>query len=159
MRSILLLLGGLLLAACSGSDAQTLTSEGREAINRGDSKSALVKFEQALEGLDAKGSAYLSAALGRCEALARLDAKKASAEFLKLAKAETQRITSQDFHLIVGPMLTHGSRVEAVDVMHQGVQLYPDDPKMKEIRELVIEESTKAGDERAMKALEGLGYL
>jgi hypothetical protein len=157
MRTILLLLGALLLAACSGSDPKTLTSEGYDALNRGDAKGALAKFEQALPGLDAKQDAYLRAAVGRCQALARIDTKKASAEFLALAKAD-KRVTPQDFHLIVGEMVTQRAFLDAIAVMHEGVKLHPG-PKMNEIKDLVVAESTKAGDEGAMKELKGLGYI
>jgi len=48
---------------------------------------------------------------------------------------------------------------DAVDLMHEGQQLYPGSKTMVELKEQVIAETKRKGDSGALKQLQGLGYL
>lgn len=163
MRTItisgLLLIG---LGSCSGS-AQSLTENGNRELGSGDYKAALSDFEKALDklGTDTQSNEYLQAALGRCQALARTDPKKAATEFIALAQAQKGRVLESDFTLIADALLkanTNESRKQAIEVMVAGTKLFPTSTKLKDIGNKIYAEAQKAGDPESMKSLQGLGY-
>lgn len=151
----------LLLGACSSSnsDPKSLTDAGSVALNKGDAKTAAEDFDKALKQMDASNPEYIRAAVGRCQALARLKQKEAKDEFLALAKAQPGKITALDFEMVADELVTRRSFQDAVAVMHAGVQMFPESPKMEKVRRVVIEESQKAADPEALKDLKGLGYI
>ena len=149
----------LFLAACGSNDPKFLTDDGYRALGKGDSKSAVQDFDKAMKRMDPSKPDYLRAAVGHCQALAGLDGKKAKDEFLELARAQPSRVTEQDFSMVVDALSRGHSLVDAVDVMHAGVQMFPESPKMEALREAVVEESQKADDPEALKSLKGLGYI
>lgn len=153
-------LAGLLLAtACSESDPKALTNRGANAINSGDWKGGLADYEAALAHMDASNAEYLRASVGRCQALARLDPKKGKSEFLALAKAQAKQIQPQDFHVVVSQFLSSREFIDAIEVMHAGIVMFPDSPKMKSIEEYVVTESRKVADPAVNRALESNGYV
>jgi hypothetical protein len=153
----------VVLAACS-KDPKSLTDSGAAHVGRGEYKAALADFEDALEqfGSDTSSRDYLRAAIGRCEALARIDPKRAKTEFIALAKAQTGRILEGDFTRIVHGMLQVGtaeSRSEAVDLVAAAQEMFPKSPKLDAIAEVVVKEATRVNDPVAIERLKSMGYV
>jgi len=149
----------VILIGCGSKDPQALTNEGMSAMNGGDAKAALVAFDGALAAMDATHPEYMRAAVGRCQALARIDPAKGAADFLALAKANPTRIKDQDFHVVVSEYVRVRKFTDAVRMMYEGNVMFPTSEKMLKIKEAVIAESKKANDAEAIKALKGIGYL
>ncbi|MFN0244351.1 MAG: hypothetical protein ACKVWV_15800 [Planctomycetota bacterium] len=148
-----------LLAACSGSsDPKALTDQGAAALTSGDARAAAQHFEDALKHMDAKHPDFLRASMGRCQALARQDAKRAKTDFLALAKTHSNRVREPDFGLIVGELVKKGALAEATEVVTAGMTMFPESPKMAELRDKVGDAAKASSDPDSMKALKGLGY-
>jgi len=147
----------LFLAACGGSDPKALTSAGYAALGKSDPKSALAHFDEALAGLSVSDKDYYRAALGRCEALARVDAPEAQRYFLEIAaKLGKATVREDDYSLVCNALIQANAATEAVLVMHAGMETFDKSAKMQQILDAV-----KAAAERspsARSALDGLGY-
>ncbi len=148
----------LFLAACGGSDPKALTGEGYAALGKGDAKSALTKFDEALKGLETTNPEYLRAALGRCEALARNDGPGAKKAFLDLAKQLPEKVREDDYSLVCAGLIQGGFTVDAVDVMDAGNQRFKGSKKMKETLDAVMNAAKRASTPEALKKLASLGY-
>ncbi|MCY2958798.1 MAG: hypothetical protein NTY35_01435 [Planctomycetota bacterium] len=157
MRSILSI-ALLFLAACGGSDPKSLSSEGYAALGKGDAKSALTKFDAALQGLEATHPEYLRASLGRCEALARTDGAGAKAAFLDLAKKLPAKVGEGDYGLVCSAMLQGGFTLDAIDVMDAGNKRFPTSAKMKATHDAVVAAANREATPEALKKLDSLGY-
>ena len=149
------------LAACSGN-AQSLTEDGNRELGSGNYEAAQADFEKAIEklGSDTSSQDYLRAALGRCQALTRIDPKKAASEFVTLAAAD-KRIVESDFTLIADGLVkanTNESRMQAIEVMKAGTSQFPKSAKLKDIGNQILAAAEKANDPESLKALSGLGY-
>jgi hypothetical protein len=150
------------LAACSGNP-KSLTDSGNASLGKGDYKAALSDFDAALTklGTDTRNPDYLRAALGRCQALAHLDPKRATTDFIELAKAQKGEVREGDFSLIANELLrvdTHDSRMQAIDVMVAGNAMFPESTKLKAIGDAVLASATRAKDPEGIKAITSLGY-
>lgn len=158
------------LTACSGNP-KSLTDAGNAALGSGDYKAALADFEGALDKLGSKAlekraddpdaRLYLKAAIGRCQALAHVDPKKATQEFVALAKARPQDVKESDFSLIASELLrtnTNESRMQAIDLMVSGNQMFPESTKLKAIGDAVLASATKANDPESIKRVNSMGY-
>lgn len=153
----------LFLAACSGGSSSASvapkTSEGYAALGKGDAKTALAKFDEALSGIDASHPEYLRAALGRCEALAKVDGAKAKAAFLDLATKVPAKVGEDDYSLVCARLLeSEENTVIAVEVMHEGKQRFPNSKKMEDTLVAVQAAAKRAKTPDALKKLESLGY-
>lgn len=151
------------LAACS-KDAKSLTDSGYASLGKGDSKGALSEFEAALPKIDATANAdlYRRAAIGRCEALARIDPKRARTEFVALVKAQPGRIVEGDLTAIVHGMTrarTPEALKEAIELLDAAKTMYPDSPKLDDIAKVVVAEATRANDPVAIERLKSMGYV
>jgi len=158
LRTLAFVLPLFVAAACS-DDPKSLTNDGLAALNSGNAKGAVTAFEKALVKMDASNPDYLRAAVGRCQALARIDGKKAKDQFLALAKAQSGRVLDQDFHIVVSEFVNSGQFLDGIDVMQAGIVLFPSSKKMVEIKDAVVAASKKAGDPAVLSKLKGLGYI
>jgi hypothetical protein len=158
VRTLALVLPLFVAAACS-DDPKSLTNDGQAALNSGDARGAVTAFEKALAKMDASNPDFLRAAVGRCQALARIDGKKAKDEFLALAKAQPGKVLDVDFHIVVSEFVNAGNFLDAIDVMKTGIDLFPQSKKMVEIKEAVVAASKKMGDPAVLSKLKGLGYI
>lgn len=148
-----------LTAACSGSsDPKALTDQGQAALTSGDARGAAQHFEDALKHMNAAHPDFLRASMGRCQALARQDPKRAKDDFLALAKQHSDRVKDADFGLITGELVKKGAIVEATEVVTAGMKMFPESPKMVVLRDQVGDAAKKSADPEAMKQLKGLGY-
>lgn len=148
----------LFLAACSGSDPKALTSEGYAALGKGDYRGALSKFDDAIAGLKPSDKDYLRAALGRCEALARVDDKAAKAAFLELAKQAPDQVVERDYSRLCNQLIQGGFTVTAVEVMDAGNQRFKGSKEMKETLDAVMAAAKRDKTPDALRKLESLGY-
>lgn len=160
MRKIHILLAlPLLFAGCGETNPTELTNRGSAAVGRGEWMTARTEFENALAHMDDTNPQYMRAAVGRCQALARLEPAEGKAAFLKLAAAHKDKIATGDFHLVVSEFVVKKEFMLAADLMEAGKAMYPDSVKMKELGESVATAARKAGDTRASDKLKGLGYV
>jgi hypothetical protein len=150
------------LAACS-KDPKSLTDSGYANLGKGDNKAALEDFDAALPKIDASASpeAYLRAAIGRCQALAHVDPKRATTDFIALANAHKGQVRESDFSLLANELLrvdTNAARMLAVDLLAAAKPMFPDSGKLVAISVEVEKSATRAKDPDAIRALNGIGY-
>ncbi len=157
MRTPSLLLA-CLIASCGGSDPKALTDAGSTALNSGDAHGAVASFDRALEHMDTANPDYLRASVGRCQALARIDPKRAEGDFLALAQAQPSRVREPDFTVVATELVRQHAIASAVAVAEAGMRSFADSPSMKTLRDLVGDAAKKASDPEALKRLKGLGY-
>jgi hypothetical protein len=150
----------LVFAACGGGDPRALTDAGSAALNGGKPELALESFDAALAAMgdDARHPQRLEASIGRVQALARIDAKRAVTDFVALAKSGAA-VGDNDFSLVAWELMRANAMKEAVDLMHEGQLLHPQSKTMAELKDQVIAETKRKGDAGALKQLQGLGYL
>ncbi|MEY2807368.1 MAG: hypothetical protein ACK57N_04685 [Planctomycetia bacterium] len=150
----------LVLASCGGGDPRALTDAGSAALNGGDPRLALRNFDAALAAMEGEAAhpQRLEASIGRVQALARIDPKRAVEDFLALAKSGAA-VGDNDFSLVAWELMRANAMTQAVDLMHEGQLLHPQSKTMAELKEQVIAETKRKGDAGALKQLQGLGYL
>lgn len=148
----------LFLAACGGSDPKALTGEGYAALGKGDAKSALAKFDEALEGMATTDSEYFRAAVGRCQAQAKTDGPSAKKSMADLVAKLPSKVDEDIYSLICANLLQGGFTVEAVEVMHDGNQRFKGSKKMKDTLDAVMNAAKREKTPDALKKLESLGY-
>lgn len=149
----------LVLAACGSSDPTDLTTEGYAVLNKGDAKAAIVKLDGALEKLAPTDQGYYRAALGRCQALAKIDPPAAKQSFLDLAKRlGKSTVREDDYGLLCSELVRADATVVAIEVMHAGMETFDKSEKMKQILDEVVTAAKRASTPDALKKLETLGY-
>lgn len=145
----------LALAACGGpTDAKTAA---RDAFQEKDYGEAAKQFEAALEGKTPQDPDYVELQVDHARALAYVEPEKVPGRVESLA--EEVELEPRDYRLITTELITAKAYEPAVLVMDQGMKAYPKDEKMAKVAENVKTASQEAGDEGAMKALQGLGYV
>jgi len=147
------------LAACGGSDPESLVREGAAALGKGDAGSALSRFDDALDGLPSTDPIYLRAALGRCEALARTDGALAREAFLELAAKLPDKVREDDYGLVCSWLIQGGFTLDAIDVMKAGDTRFPNSAQMMTTLDAVIAAANRADTPDALKKLETMGYV
>ena len=153
-----LLLLATLIAACGGSDPKALTNEGTAALNSGDAPKAVAAFDRALEHMDAKQPDYLRAAVGRCQALARIEPERAKVDFLALANDPAVKVAEADFTAVATELVRRGALPQATSLAEAGLKRFPESAAMKSLRDLVGDAAQKSKDPAALERLKGLGY-
>jgi hypothetical protein len=150
----------LLLASCSSSDPKSMSDAGYAALNKGDAKSALSSFDEALKelGTNTSDPVYLKAALGRCQALAKMGDKRTKDEFLALARARPTQVQVGDFSIVASELCNKHEHMVAIDILEAGKKMFPESPKIHELAKVVVASAKNAGDEAALNKLKGLGY-
>jgi hypothetical protein len=145
------------LVSCGGGSKTPteLTNDGAAALGSGDYTGALSNYREALAGLTREDPDYLRAKMGEVEALIHVNAEEATTTFLGLGSL----VDENHFATVASKMTSAGEYQEAIKVLDAGVQAYGESPKLVAMLQKVKEEAEDAGDEGALKALEGLGYL
>lgn len=149
----------LSLAACGGSDPAQLTQDAYADLGRSDYSGALAKFQSALKELQPADPEYVEAKLGEIEAWCYVDGPKAKDEFLTYAKAAPDNVTPRDFKKVASNLTSAHKFEPAIAVLAAGLERYPKDESVRKLGETIKVEATKVGDEAALGALKGLGYL
>lgn len=147
-------------ASCGGSaDPAKLTDEGYAALGKSDWKGAQTDFAAALEGLKSTDPGFLRAKLGWIEAAVYTDPAKAKDEFLALAGGMNLQIKSSDYIAVASKLTGERKFPEAIAVLESGLKAHAEDPKVRAVGEAIKKAAEKAGDNAALEALKGLGYM
>jgi hypothetical protein len=157
MRAQILLLT-LLIGSCGSSDPKALTDSGSAALNSGDAAKAVSEFDSALQHMDVAHPDYLRASVGRCQALARIDPKRAKDDFLTLARAQPTRVRDADFAAVGTELIRRGAIEPAIEIAETGMKMFPESPVMKHLRDTFGDAAKLTKDPEALKRLKGLGY-
>jgi len=158
------LLLGFFAASCGGSATPAEhTDAGYSALNKGDAKGAQAEFDQALAALKSTDAGYLRAKMGSIEALIETNTEastaKAKDEFIALAAGMSSQVKSSDYINVSSKLANKQRFGDAIKVLEAGLKAHAEDPKVKAVGEKIKELASKAGDNEALKALSGLGYL
>lgn len=155
----LAILSLFVLSACGGADPKSTIDDGNESLGKGDYAGALETFEAALAGIDVHHPQYRRAALGRCEALTRLDPARAKSAFLELAKLLPDQMKEDDYGLMGDALLHVEANLDAVHVIHAGKERFPKSERMQAILEAVIQAAKRDKKPAALQELQDLGYV
>ncbi len=152
LSTLLLTLG---LAACGGSVDPK--EAGYDAFADGDYQAAAGHFESALEGLATDDPAYrdLKIDLARSKALVDPDGAK---DVVTALGGEVE-LEAKHYSKITADLVSAKALAPAVEVVHLGLEAFPDDQKLAQVLERVKEASDAAGDTDATDALSGHGYI
>jgi hypothetical protein len=147
--------------ACDGgsADPSKLTESGYAALGKSDWKSARSEFQKALAAMQTTDPRYLRAKMGEVEALVHLDAAKARDEFLATARGMSSRVGPKEYIAVASKLTSERKFMDAIGVLEAGLEAHSEDLKLKAVGDRIKEEATKAGDDKALEALRGLGYL
>lgn len=150
-----------LVAACSDPTPKELNDEAAKALNSGDYKGALASSEKAIKavGSETADPQYLRAHLGAVEARCFLDAPRAGADFLELAKANPKTIGDREYSMVASRLAQAKRFDAAIDVLKAGKSAFPDSVALKQAVQTAGEMAAKANDTAALDALKGLGYI
>jgi hypothetical protein len=176
MRSTCALLASLLLIAassCGGSAAtpNEAVDAGYSSFNAGDYSSGLASFDAALGMLTPDDPKFVEAKLGQLQCLAHTDAKKAKTELL--AQPKDGAFGAKDYNVLVTEMIASataqaqagdtdaaGATIgEAVALLTDGKPKFPDYTKWDALIKKTGDKVKTLGNEDAMAALKGLGYV
>ena len=156
MRHLILacsLLSISLLAGCSGGGGASDRDAGYKAYQDGEYSSAVAHLDKALADPKASAADQLEMAVARCQALAHIDAVKCTTDFLAIGSA----VQAKDFSLVVADLVNEEKFLEAIDLLEAGVNRFAENPKMEQLKTLVITASKE--DPEANAKLKGLGYI
>jgi hypothetical protein len=142
-----------LLAGCSSDGGASDPAAGYEALQAGEYTDAVAILERALENPAASAEDQLVMAVARCQALAHIDAEKCKTDFLAIGSS----VTAKDFSLVVADLVAEEKFLEAIDLLEAGVNRFAENPKMEQLKKLVITASKE--DPEANAKLKGLGYI
>ena len=151
------LIGTLLLFVAAGCGSSDPKSEGYSAIQSGDWETAAQNFSTALTGLDPAAPDYVELSVARCQALAHTDPDRAKREFVALAGKTT--LATKDFTIVVSDLVSEGHHLPAIDILDLGVKTFPEDPKMNQLKDKVVQASQETEDPAVLEKLKGMGYL
>lgn len=162
LAPLLLALAPLALPACGGGgDPKALTEAGYEALGASDNARALEDFNQALAAIggDTAHPQFLRAKLGAIEAKIKVDPVAAKREFLDLAASAPSKITDKDFSYFGSKFAGASEFLAAIDLLDAGMKAHSESPELKKLQENIKNAAEKAGDQEALKAMAGLGYI
>lgn len=150
----LLLALTLPLSACGSGDPET---EAYDALNSGDYQTAVAKFEAAASDVDASAAPedYAELMIGRCRALAHVDAEKAKTEFLALA--DEAELEPGDYSMVASELIGADELLVAIDLFHEGMKKFEDNSTMVQLKDKVLKMASN--NDAANDKLKGLGYL
>lgn len=147
-------LATLALPSCGGGNPQ---EAGKIALQKGDWEEAQEKLGEALAKMQPSAPDYLETKLGELRARAHLDAPAAQSDFMTLAKGSSLGV--ENYRMMVDEFTTAGAFPEAIDLLKAGKEAHPDYPKWQDLIQRVGKQAEKAGDQGALDALKGLGYI
>ena len=145
------------LAACGGSDPAALVKDSYSALSSRDYAGAEAGFTEALQGLDSSSSEHMRAQLGLFRARSYSDPTGTKADFLTYAKANDLEII--DYTQFISDLVSGDHLDEAIAVVGEMKSIFPDNPKVDEMGNLLVTKAKNTGDDSALDALSGLGYV
>jgi len=153
LLSLVSLLSITLLAGCGSSGSANPKEDGYAALQAEDYAAAVAHLDTALAAGTASTGDQLEMAVARCQALAHIDAEKCKEDFLAIGST----VQAKDFSLVVAELLAEENFLDAIALLEAGVNRFAENPKMEELKKLVVAASKH--DPEANAALAGLGYL
>jgi hypothetical protein len=138
-----------------------LNRAGEDALAAGNSSAAAKSFASALEALggDTLSPEYTTAKLGLAEASIFGDPRGARDAFLALAREKPERIQDRDFNAFATKLGEANHIAEATEVLSAGIALFPESPYLVALRDALGKKAEASGDQGALDALSGLGYV
>jgi hypothetical protein len=150
----------LTLASCGSGDPR---QAGLRAIQAGEWSKAIELLDEAIADRSTDSPIDVEVAMGRCFALAHIDAARAKTEFDVLVAAGKTRVA--DYEMLLDHLLAAPDLEPATQVLDAGMHRFPGDPSMEKIKKQLVSETTrrsKGNDpaaERALNSLKSMGYL
>jgi len=146
-----------LLAACGGPDPATQVKDSYSALSSRDYSGAESGFTEALQSLDASSPEHMRAQLGLFRARSYSDPAGAKADFLTYAKANNLAII--DYTQLISDLVSGDHLDEAIAIVGEMKTIFPDEPKVDDMGNMLVAKAKSAGDSSALDALSGLGYV
>ena len=147
----------LALTACGGTDPVTQVSESYSALNARDYSGAEAGFTEALSQLEPGTSTHFKAQLGLFRARSFSDSASAKTDFLAYASANKLEIG--DYTQFITDLVTGQHLEEAIAVVAEMKKAFPDNAKVDEMGNALVDMAKSSGDSSALDALSGLGYV
>ncbi len=150
---------GLLLtfAACGGADPATQVNDSYSSLSSRDYLRAEAGFTEALKQLEPGTGSHRRAQLGLFRARSYSDPTGTKADFLTYAKANDLEII--DYTQFISDLVSGDHLDEAIAVVGEMKSIFPDNPKVDEMGNLLVTKAKNTGDDSALDALSGLGYV
>jgi len=147
----------LVIAACGDADPAAQVSEAASALSSRDYAAAEAGFAAALPKLEPGTGEHMRAQLGLFRARSYSDASGAKTDFLAFAKANKLQIG--DYTQFITDLVAGEHLEEAIAVVAELKTAFPNNPKVDEMGNALVERAKSAGDSGALDALSGLGYV
>ena len=145
------------LAACGGPDPAAQVKDSYSALSSRDYAGAEAGFTEALQGLDSSSTEHMRAQLGLFRARSYSDPAGAKADFLSYAKANGLAII--DYKQLISDLVSGDHLDEAIAIVAEMKTIFPDDPDVDEMGNMLVAKAKSSGDSGALDALSGLGYV
>ncbi len=145
------------LAACGGSDPAAQVRDSYSALSSRDYSGAEAGFTEALQGLESGSSEHMRAQLGLFRARSSSDPAGAKADFLTYAQANGLAII--DYTQLISDLVSGDHLEEAIAVVAEMKTIFPDDPKVDEMGNMLVAKAKSSDNSDALDALSGLGYV
>ena len=145
------------LTACGGADPAAQVTDSYSALNARDYSAAEAGFAEALPQLEPGTSAHLRAQLGLFRARSFSDASGAKTDFL--AYASSNKLAIGDYTQFITDLVSGENLEEAIAVVAEMKQAFPNNTKVDDMGNALVERAKSAGDSSALDALSGLGYV
>jgi hypothetical protein len=145
------------LAACGGSDPAAQVRDSYSALSSRDYAGAEAGFTEALKGLDASSTEHMRAQLGLFRARSYSDPAGAKADFLIYAQANGLAII--DYTQLISDLVSGDNLDEAIAVVAEMKTIFPDEPKVDEMGNMLVVKAKTSSNSGALDALSGLGYV
>jgi len=145
------------LPACGGADPATQVRDSYSALSSRDYSGAEAGFTEALQGLDASSPEHMRAQLGLYRARSYSDPAGAKSDFLTYARANNLAII--DYTQLISDLVSGDHLDEAIAIVGEMKTIFPDEPKVDDMGNMLVTKAKSSGDSGALDALSGLGYV
>jgi len=152
-------IGGLLLALSLGSSSCNEAdprSGGLEALQAGEHERAAKLLGEALADIDPGAPEYVEVAMGRCSALAHVDADACLVQFEQLENGGSPK--PADYAAITGELTRARKHAAAIALVDRGIARFPDDQDLIALRTEVQQAQSKPEKTSEQAAMDGFGY-
>ncbi len=147
----------LTLSACGGGDPTTQVNDSYSDLADRNYSSAEAGFAEALPQLEPGTPDHMRAQLGLFRARSYSDAGGAKVDFLAYAGANDLQVV--DYTQFISELVSGDHLEEAIAVVGEMKTAFPDNPKVDDIGNMLVEKAKNADNSSALDALSGLGYI
>ena len=145
------------LASCGGPDPATQVKDSYSALSSRNYSGAEAGFAEALQGLEAGSPEHMRAQLGLFRARSYSNPAGAKTDFLAYAKANNLAII--DYTQLISDLVSGDHLEEAIAVVAEMKTIFPDEPKVDEMGNMLVAKAKSSDNSDALDALSGLGYV